>query len=378
MAPDDDIAAALPDPPPPRSARREVAIGEAMRRFDAAGDGPALGARPFDTDRAAVSPKPRRGWSGRPQFAALAGVALVVSIGLPVWISGDHGLSPPPAAPAAPPEAPDSTKAAADQATPPAERKSAASALFPPEPQATPIIAVPTVPSAPAASPSAAVLETGSALRSGAAHARSAPMAFQQKRATDDTAKPVAQPPPPPPPPAPPPPPPPPPAQAIAANRSAEAGRDIIVTGSRVGPVRRGDWNACSVDDPKQDLAACRRQLDPGAPDIKGRVAAQLSDGLSLAWQGDAKRAIAAFDRAVTLAPRDPGAYFNRGLAYKHSGDLDSAIADLDQAVRLAPNVARYRYNRSLLLRQRGDLRKAEADESRALDLDPSYEAVIR
>jgi hypothetical protein len=370
MATDDDIGAVLPDPPPPRPARREQAIGEAMRRFDGAGAAPPLGARQFDTDRAAVSPRLSRGWIGRPQLAALAGVALVVSIGQPVWMSGDHGLSPPLKAPVARPEDSATTEGATDRTTPPAEPKSAAPALLPPEPQATPIIARPPIPSAPAASPSAILRETETASRSEAGSALSAPMAFQQKRAGDDTAKPAAPPPPPPPPP--------PPAPVIATDRYANDSRDIVVTGSRVRPVRRGDWNACSVDDPKQDLAACRKQIHLGATDLKGQAAVQLGDGLSLAWQGDAKRAIAAFDRAVTLAPRDPGAYFNRGLAYKHSGDLDSAIADLDQAVRLAPNVARYRYNRSLLLRQRGDLRKAEADESRALDLDPSYEAVIR
>src|SRR5690242_14580311 len=74
MAIDDDLSALLPDAPPPRPARREAAIGEALRRFD----GEPAPARP---GRAAPA---RTGW-GRPQVVALASVALVVLVSVPVW-----------------------------------------------------------------------------------------------------------------------------------------------------------------------------------------------------------------------------------------------------------------------------------------------------
>ena len=75
MATDNDLAALLPDPPPPKPARREAAIAEAMRRFD--GETPSKPA----TSR----PKPAPAWWRQPQLAALASIALVVTISLPVW-----------------------------------------------------------------------------------------------------------------------------------------------------------------------------------------------------------------------------------------------------------------------------------------------------
>src|SRR5437667_5146733 len=84
MSSDGDIAAALPEPPPPRPARRDAAIEAALRRFD--GDGAP------DRPRAAT-PAAWRGRVVRPQFAAFATIALVALIGLPVWLSGDHQFS---------------------------------------------------------------------------------------------------------------------------------------------------------------------------------------------------------------------------------------------------------------------------------------------
>ena len=179
---------------------------------------------------------------------------------------------------------------------------------------------------------------------------------------------------------APAPPPPPPPAFAARAAEAADAG-ELVVTGSRISgrkPAGRGDWNACTVNDPIQSLSGCRKLVDPGAKGPAGRAAARLADGLSLAWEGDVDGAIAAFDQAIDIAPRLSFAYLNRGLAHQRKGELDRAIADLDQAVRYAPGAARGYYNRSLLLRQRGDAGRARADADRAVDMDPRYDAVVQ
>jgi tetratricopeptide (TPR) repeat protein len=161
---------------------------------------------------------------------------------------------------------------------------------------------------------------------------------------------------------------------------AADSGDSIIVTAfaRRGGAVPdRGDWNACTINDPRRSLAACKYLINPGAKGIKGQAAAHLADGLSLAWQGIMDRAIAAFDQAIAIAPKSSLAYLNRGLAYRRQGDVDRALADLDKAVRLAPNAARGYYNRSLLLRERGDTRRAEADQLRAVSLNADYEEVI-
>ncbi|MDB5707546.1 MAG: hypothetical protein JWN66_4662, partial [Sphingomonas bacterium] len=109
---DDDIAWSLPEPPPPRPDRREAAIGEAMRRFDATGEAPPA-ARP----RPAAAPSPWWTRINRPQFGVLVSAALVVAIGVPAaLISIDERavpVTPQAPAPAAMPSA------MADSAAPP-------------------------------------------------------------------------------------------------------------------------------------------------------------------------------------------------------------------------------------------------------------------
>ncbi len=361
MGEDDDIARSLPQPPPPRPDRRMAAIDAALRRFDGAGDAPrgAGAARPAS--------RPTRWWTSisGPQLGVLVSAALVLAIGVPAALIsvGERSVPPVRQTPQPVAEAPHKPIAAAPAALAPVARPSVAAPVPPPvtapAPVAAPQVALadnappppaaappPPPPPAPPAAPAPAMkAEPGAAVlaaRAPAAAASSAPM------------------------PAP-----------IVARRVADES-DIVVTGSKImRPAGRGDWNACTVNDPARSLARCRKLIDPAATGTAGLAAAHVADGLSRAWEGDADAAIAAFDQAIAIRPKLAIAYLNRGLAYQRQGDLDRAIDDLDRAVRYAPGAARGYYNRSLVLRQRGDLRRADADEARALDLDPRYQAVL-
>ena len=166
------------------------------------------------------------------------------------------------------------------------------------------------------------------------------------------------------------------------ARAEASAARDIMVTGSRIGPSRgdapapssrgqawRGDWNACTVDDPDRTTATCRPS--------RGGAAALVDDGLSRARRGETAAAIAAFDRAIARSPRRADAYLNRGLLRAETGDDVGALDDLDAAIRLAPSEPRGYYNRSRILRRRGEVRRAQTDQDRAIALDPRYAAAF-
>jgi len=135
--------------------------------------------------------------------------------------------------------------------------------------------------------------------------------------------------------------------------------------------------NSCTILDQRRDLGACRALADPRAPGVAGRAAAQLSDGLTLAWQGNIDRAIEAFGRAIDADPDLSIAYLNRGLAYQSKGDLRRARADLDRAVATDRRSARNYYHRSAVHRARGDTARAEADAARAIELDPRYRGVL-
>jgi hypothetical protein len=344
---DDDVAASLPRPPIPAPARRAAAISEALRRFDG---GEARPARTGEDRRPAL-------WA-RPYAGALAGAFLVALIGLPfVWTSfdnyADDRVRPRPETAASGP-----VKADVD-ADGDADRVRAG-------------------PAAPRKAPPAAAEEVEPSGPDRPAPAEPEPPLEPEPEPAPRSEEPAAG--------------------------VQDSGGDVVVTGSRISrpnlessvPVtvvggnevslrsrraakaaRRGDWNACTIEDPGRSLERCRSSASTVARGATGPAGAQLKDGLASAWEGDLEGAMAAFDRAIELSPRSSAAWLNRGLAWRRRGDLDRALADLDKAVLYAPNDARAYYHRGLVLRQRGDLRRARADEERAVRLDPRYAPLV-
>jgi hypothetical protein len=350
MAMNDEIAESLPMPPRPAPARRAAALELALRRFDG------------EEGAAPVAARTRR--PNRYYFAgALVSAALVALVALPVTREtmrerpgaepnqsrpGPAPNAPPPAAPSA-----EAVAASADgriavpaEAAPPATAASPAPARItapapapPPAgilPSAEPVAAAPPPPPPPPEPPPPAV-----AAEDRAASGAGQPVVTGSRARRPNLAAPDDR----------------------AAARSAESA--IAVSGSRIR-APRGDWNACTLDDPARSLSGCR-----------SRAGAGLAEGLGLAWQGDLDGAVAALDRAVAQAPRSSLAYLNRGMAYRRKGNLERARADLDRAVRLAPDSARALYQRSLLRRAQGDEAGARADAQRALAIDPAYAEVL-
>src|SRR5438552_2741433 len=88
---------------------------------------------------------------------------------------------------------------------------------------------------------------------------------------------------------------------------------------------------------------------------------------------GDLDGAIADYDRAIQLAPKDAAIYNNRGLAKQEKGDLDAAIVDFNRAIQLNLKDAVACSNRGNTKRDKGDLDGAIADYNRAIRLDPKY-----
>lgn len=343
MATERDLSDLLPPFPPPRPARREETIGAAMRRFDGE---PAV----------AKKTAPQRSWwaTRRPQLGGLVAVALIAAVGLPMWLSGDH----------LPPVASSSENVTAADVSPPTAPVMADVAEAPPPGDTPPEMLTPPQAAravAPAA-PSAAV------------PAESVAAAPLLERAA--------------PAPPPPPPPPPPPAAMAAADEASDAA-NIVVTGSRVSGrakaqarienryANAGAWNACTVDDPRKDPAACNRaqRLRSGAA---GESAGLVGQGLDRAWQDDDAGAINAFDQAIKASPRSGQAWLNRGIVRARQGDDAGALADLDKAVKYAPYDARTWMQRSMILRRQGKTTRADADAARAIRLDPTIDKVFQ
>jgi tetratricopeptide (TPR) repeat protein len=90
-------------------------------------------------------------------------------------------------------------------------------------------------------------------------------------------------------------------------------------------------------------------------------------------WQkNDTDGAIADYTRAIELGSTNPAAYNNRGNARSENNDPDGAIADYTRAIELKPDYARAYYNRAVTKEARGDKAGAEADFKMAAKLDPN------
>jgi tetratricopeptide (TPR) repeat protein len=106
---------------------------------------------------------------------------------------------------------------------------------------------------------------------------------------------------------------------------------------------------SCGNPDPDISIAACTRKIESDAADLKaGRgmmqaAAARLatdydSRGVAYAQKGLYDQAIADYNQAISLSPRDfPVAYFNRGSAYNNQGLDDLAIRDYTTAIAQEP-----------------------------------------
>src|SRR6266496_3208900 len=89
-------------------------------------------------------------------------------------------------------------------------------------------------------------------------------------------------------------------------------------------------------------------------------------------WQKkDGTGAIADYTRAIELGSQNPAAYNNRGNARSENNDRDGAIADYTHAIELKPDYARAYYNRAVTKQAKGDTTGAEADFKTAGKLDP-------
>ncbi|HEY4071110.1 MAG TPA: hypothetical protein VGM04_06080 [Sphingomicrobium sp.] len=226
MAVEKDQSAWLPEPPPPRPARRDAAIETALRRFDGVEDAaPAEGQ------------EPRRSWASthRPAFAVLVSAMLLVVVGIPAAMIGIRNTPPPTAS--SPQAAVPHDTGSADLPTHEAQPPSATQA--PPSKSAPAAPALPEVEAKPApaervAAPNKAAREVASpALQM---EAQEAPMAAAA-------------------PPAPAPPPPPPSPSAARGERAAGASDNVVVTGSRVQNRALAAPNAFEAKNPAQHYA---------------------------------------------------------------------------------------------------------------------------
>jgi tetratricopeptide (TPR) repeat protein len=135
-------------------------------------------------------------------------------------------------------------------------------------------------------------------------------------------------------------------------------------------PALADDVDTCIKAAGDESIAACTRVIAAGQGNLSW---AYNHRGSAYQAKGNDDRAIADYDEAIQLDPKNARAYNNRGIAYHAKGNNDRAIADYDEAIRVDPKYAFAYFTRGLAYHAKGNNDRAIADYDEAIRLDPKY-----
>jgi tetratricopeptide (TPR) repeat protein len=130
------------------------------------------------------------------------------------------------------------------------------------------------------------------------------------------------------------------------------------------------DASICAEASGDEAISACTRVITSRRGNLSQ---AYYNRAIEYRNKGEIDRAIADYDEAIRLDPKDANAYTNRGRAYFAKGNNDRAIAEYDEAIRLDPKNKIAYNNRGSAYEAKGDNDRAIADYNVAIRLDPKY-----
>jgi lipoprotein NlpI len=144
------------------------------------------------------------------------------------------------------------------------------------------------------------------------------------------------------------------PAAADAATKPAKAtARDVV---------------ACAQDRVADlAIAGCSRIVEDAKQKPKARGVAFYNRGNAHVLKGDHDKAIADFDEALKLEPKNASIYNNRGNARGDKGESDAATADFEAAIKINPRYAAAYFNRGNALAAKGETERALKDYDAAI-----------
>jgi tetratricopeptide (TPR) repeat protein len=149
-------------------------------------------------------------------------------------------------------------------------------------------------------------------------------------------------------------------------NRTIAAGAFIAIalcTSGAASAQQSVSWTRCNASAAPLDfqISSCTTVI----------ALARYNRGYAYFDKGDYAHAIADYDDAIRLDPRNADAFNMRGLAYQKRGENDRAIADFDEAIRIDPNNSIFFNNRGSAYYEQGDYSRGNADFDEAIRLNP-------
>ncbi len=144
-------------------------------------------------------------------------------------------------------------------------------------------------------------------------------------------------------------------------------------------------WRTAEANQQKKDEKACSsgRSSDArisGCTSLirtanltpSGLIAALGNRGNAYARAGRYDNALADYDQAIGIDPKQAPLFLGRGTIFALKGTYQRALDDYDQALRLDPNFAQVYVVRGLLLSKLGQPERAAGDFAKARQLNPS------
>jgi lipoprotein NlpI len=145
--------------------------------------------------------------------------------------------------------------------------------------------------------------------------------------------------------------------RAGAARKPADAGAPpseaAAATGGRATPKDMLACGQAKLSDAA--IEGCTKIIEDQKQKPKGRAAAYFNRGNAHTAKGNHDAAIADYDEAIKLDPKNASAYNNRGNAKNDKGDGEGALADFDAAIKANARYAAAYFSRANAHAARGD-----------------------
>ena len=161
--------------------------------------------------------------------------------------------------------------------------------------------------------------------------------------------------------------------KSISRILSAPAAAILLLAAGAAQAQPANDTERCASTSGNPDLAIqhCTLAIESGRYSGEDLSKLHYNRGIEWAVKSNHDRAIADYDIAIRLSPRNGDAYYNRGGAWGNKGDHDRAIADYDIAIKLNPKDPAAYNGRAFERVAKGDYARAITDYDTAIQLNP-------
>ena len=137
-----------------------------------------------------------------------------------------------------------------------------------------------------------------------------------------------------------------------------------------VAASRRDMPDCLQVGDQERQITGCTHLIDDAKQSAKVRAAAYYNRGNARAAKNDFDDAIADYDEAIKLTPKDARVLNNRGTVYRDKGDAERAMADFAAAIKINRRYSDAHYNLGAAYAAKGETAKAIAAYGAAIAAD--------